>query len=89
MDDADSWIDVKGNRWRIEDNTGLDAPEDGFQVHVIRAGWGRDNVFAKNVANLGAGEYGFRIDEEAAGTVVHCDNRVTGASKGISNIDCR
>ena len=86
---ADSWVDVKGNRWTISRNTGSTAPEDGFQVHVIRAGWGRDNVFDDNVANLGNGEYGFRIDSEATGTVVGCNNQVTGASKGRSNVGCR
>jgi hypothetical protein len=89
MKQADSWLDVKGNRWTISHNTGSIAPEDGFQVHVIRAGWGRDNVFDDNVANLGDGEYGFRIDSEATGTVVGCNNQVTGASKGRSNVACR
>jgi hypothetical protein len=88
MTGADSWVDVKGNRWTVAANRGTDAPRDGFQVHVIRPGWGRGNVFAGNVADLGDGEYGFRVDKDAVGTVVGCDNVVSGASRGRSNVGC-
>lgn len=85
---ADSWIDVKGNDYRIEDNTGVSAPQDGFQLHVRRDGWGRDNVFANNMANVRGPGYGFFIDAEASGTVVHCDNAVENAAAGFANVDC-
>jgi len=88
MTAADSWVDVKGNRWTIAGNKGTTAPKDGFQVHVIRPGWGEGNVFTGNVADLGGGEHGFRIDKDAKGTVVACDNVVSGASQGRSNIAC-
>ena len=88
MTAADSWVDVKGNRWTVAGNKGSATPKDGFQVHVIRSGWGDGNVFSGNVADLGGGEYGFRIDKNARGTVVACDNVVSGASKGRSNVGC-
>ena len=45
---------------------------------------------AGNSGDLGAdGEYGVRVDNDARGTRVGCDNRVSGAGKGLSNIPCR
>jgi len=59
-------------------------------VHVEAPGWGRDNVLTGNSGDLGAdGEYGVRVDNDARGTRVGCDNRVSGAGKGLSNIPCR
>lgn len=85
---ADSWIDVKGNGYRIEDNTGVRAPQDGFQVHVRRDGWGRDNVFANNMADVRGPGYGFLVDDDASGTVVRCDNAVDNAASGFANVSC-
>jgi Right handed beta helix region len=90
MTGADSWVDVKGNAWTVMDNRGSLSPQDGFQVHVEAPGWGRDNVIAGNSGDLGAdGEYGVRVDNDARGTRVGCDNQVSGAGKGLSNIPCR
>jgi hypothetical protein len=90
MTGADSWVDVKGNAWQVLANRGSLSPQDGFQVHVEAPGWGRDNVIAGNSGDLGAdGEYGVRVDEDARGTRVGCDNKVSGAGKGLSNIPCR
>jgi Right handed beta helix region len=90
MTGADSWVDVKGNAWRVQGNRGRLTPRDGFQVHVEAPGWGRGNLVAGNLAQLGPdGEYGVRVDGDALGTVVGCDNRVSGAARGLSNIRCR
>jgi Right handed beta helix region len=90
MTSADSWVDVKGNDYLIQGNHGDQSSQDGFQVHVEAPGWGERNLFAENVAELGTGgEYGVRVDKDAAGNVVRCDNRASGASKGLSNIPCR
>ncbi|HSO53627.1 MAG TPA: right-handed parallel beta-helix repeat-containing protein [Actinomycetes bacterium] len=89
MTGADSWVDVKGNAWKVQENRGSLSPQDGFQVHVEADGWGRGNLIAGNAGDLGAnGEYGVRVDKDAGGTVVGCDNRVSGAAKGLSNIPC-
>ena len=90
MKDSDSWVDVKGNDWRIEDNTGVNAPEDGFQVHEVVDGWGRGNAFSGNSApdvpkllvNI-AGPKTIRND-----TTVSCDNEDGGPKDGLSNIPC-
>src|SRR5699024_11419784 len=56
-DTADSWVDVKGNDWLIEGNTGTASPVDGFQTHEILDGWGTGNVFRGNTADMTDGEH--------------------------------
>ncbi|WP_206422726.1 right-handed parallel beta-helix repeat-containing protein [Nocardioides pantholopis] len=84
---ADSWVDLKGNNYLVQGNTGTTAPEDGFQTHQILDGWGDFNVFAANHADVqgpGAG-----ISSWPPGSnVVRCDNTVAGAGEGLSNISC-
>jgi nitrous oxidase accessory protein NosD len=89
---SDSWVDVKGNGWRIEDNSGTAAPVDGFQVHEVVDGWGRGNVFTGNAGTLDAKGYvvhvaGSRTLQES--TTVSCDNKAGGAGSGLSNVVCR
>lgn len=84
---ADSWVDVKGNGYLIEENQGENAFTDGFQTHVQLAGWGVDNVFRANVAVVNGPGYGFAIDPESPATVT-CDNVVTAAAMGFANIAC-
>jgi hypothetical protein len=90
MTAADSWIDVKGNGWLVEGNTGRDSPEDGIQTHVVYQGWGRANEFRANRLVVDGPGYGIYIhEEERSGNVVRCSNVVTGARKGLSNVACR
>ena len=84
---ADSWVDVKGNDWQVTDNVGRTAPQDGFQTHEILAGWGQRTLFARNVATVGGPGYGVYV-HRPLGTVVRCDNVVSGAARGLSNIPC-
>jgi hypothetical protein len=86
---ADSWVDAKGNGYRITGNRGTRALLDGFQTHVILAGWGRDNVFSGNTADVRSSGFGFRIQRDGgttAGNVVCANNSVTNASAGAANI---
>ena len=85
--DADSWVDVKGNGWLIEGNVGVDSPGDGFQTHEVVDGWGTDNVFRGNTAQVNGPGYGFALKPEA-GNTVSCDNTATGAASGLSNEPC-
>ena len=85
----DSWIDVKGNRYLIVGNRGSHALLDGFQTHVPLDGYGRDNVFADNIADVGAPGYGFNIqkkDGTPMGNVVCANNQVSAAGAGVANI---
>ncbi|GAA1799729.1 hypothetical protein HC028_16550 [Planosporangium flavigriseum] len=84
---ADSWVDVKGNGWLIEGNVGRNSREDGFQTHQILSGWGTDNVFKANTAEVNGAGWGFHF-APANGNRVSCDNKVTGAAKGFANITC-
>jgi hypothetical protein len=85
---ADSWVDLKGNNAVVNGNIGHTAPLDGFQTHVILAGWGNNNVFHSNHADVGAAGYGFRIRTTGIGNIVGCDNVVTNAAAGFANVPC-
>jgi hypothetical protein len=86
--EADSWVDVKGNDWVIEGNTGTASAEDGYQTHEILDGWGTRNVFTKNVAELTGSGLGFSLEPERE-NVLRCDNSVRGSEAQLSNVDCR
>lgn len=85
--DADSWVDVKGNDWTIQDNTGRTSPGDGFQTHEIVDGWGTGNQFTGNRARVDGPGFGFSLTPQL-GNVVACDNEVSGAEQGDANVDC-
>jgi hypothetical protein len=85
---ADSWVDVKGNGWLIAGNAGRTSPKDGFQTHVVVAGWGNDNTFADNVADLDGGSgVGYYLHEQLSNKV-DCNNKTAGAAGGLSNDPC-
>ncbi|MDQ1597871.1 MAG: hypothetical protein QOI70_1295 [Microbacteriaceae bacterium] len=85
---ADSWVDVKGNGWVIENNTGVNSPGDGFQTHEILNGWGTKNVFRNNTAHVDGPGYGFAM-RPALANVVECNNTVTGAASGPTVPSCK
>jgi Right handed beta helix region len=85
---ATSWVNVKGNDWTIEDNTGTGSIADGFSVHQVYPGWGLDNVFRDNKAILGSSGFGIYVQSSHLGTVVACDNVASSAGGGLSNIGC-
>jgi hypothetical protein len=85
---ADSWVDVKGNAWTIENNSGWNSPQDGFQTHEIVDGWGTRNVFRNNSAEVNGPGFGYSLTP-VLGNVVECSNRASQAGKGVSNEPCR
>ncbi|GAB5080156.1 right-handed parallel beta-helix repeat-containing protein [Arthrobacter sp. AD-310] len=87
MTEADSWVDVKGKGWRIEGNTGRNSPQDGFQTHEIIDGWGTENVFHNNVAEVNGPGLGYSL-KPARDNVVDCSNTASQAGQGLSNITC-
>jgi hypothetical protein len=86
-DGADSWVDIKGNEWLIEGNSGVNSPLDGFQTHEILDGWGNRNVFRGNAAVVNGPGFGFSLTP-ARDNVVTCDNTASGAGEGVSNVRC-
>ena len=83
---ADSWVDLKGNGYLVENNSGSGAATDAFQVHVALSGWGVGNVFRGNGAVSGVPGYEVNVQKGASGTVVACGP--SGAARGLSNIPC-
>ncbi|WP_128379763.1 right-handed parallel beta-helix repeat-containing protein [Streptomyces cavernae] len=83
----DSWVDLKGNGWLVQGNTGRHALQDGFQTHEIVDGWGADNTFKGNTAHVDGPGYGYKLTP-VNGNKVTCDNKATGAAEGLANVDC-
>jgi hypothetical protein len=73
----DSWVDVKGNNYVIEGNTGKKTPQDGFQTHQIIDGWGTGNIFRNNTIDL-AGGGGVGINDTVGSNTISCGNKVIG-----------
>lgn len=86
-DGADSWVDIKGNDWLIEGNSGTNSLLDGFQTHEILDGWGTRNVFRGNTANVNGPGFGFSLTP-ARDNVVTCDNQASAAGEGLTNVTC-
>ncbi|RJT80927.1 hypothetical protein D6T63_06935 [Arthrobacter cheniae] len=84
---ADSWVDVKGNGYRIEGNSGLGTKLDAFQVHSVLAGWGMGNSFTSNTVQGGVPGYEVWVQSASLATTIAC--KASGAARGLSNIACR
>jgi hypothetical protein len=88
MTAADSWVDVKGNGWKILGNHGQYSGHDGYQTHVILKGWGTGNVFSGNSADLvDSVGVGFYVQKKLTNKV-DCDNAEDGGKQGLTNIAC-
>jgi hypothetical protein len=85
---ATAWINVKGNDWLIEGNTGANSIRDGFQVHQVYPGWGIGNTFRGNRAQVNGPGYGIYVQSKSLQTVVACNNVVSAAGRGFSTIAC-
>ncbi|MFJ4867864.1 nitrous oxide reductase family maturation protein NosD [Streptomyces sp. NPDC088757] len=87
----DSWVDVKGNDVLVENNTGVNTTNNGFETHSQQSGWGCGTVFRGNRADLtgAAGPQRLAIDvthqSASCRTTVYASNTVTGG-KGLTNI---
>lgn len=87
---ADSWLELKGNGWLVQRNTGRLSPGDGIQTYVVHGGWGRRNAVRANRLVVNGPGYGIYVHrKERSLNVIRCDNVVIGARKGFSNIRCR
>jgi hypothetical protein len=89
---ADSWVDVKGNGYLVQNNRGSkvfvhNATYGGFELHQQVVGWGLNNTFSGNTADVqSAYAYGFYVATTGLGTKICANNTVTGAGKGFSNV---
>jgi len=83
---ADSWVDVKGNGYLLESNSGSDTLLDAFQVHSVMTGWGGGNVFRSNTVIDGVPGYEVRVSSSEPGNTVICAS--SNADLGLTNITC-
>ncbi|MFD9910578.1 right-handed parallel beta-helix repeat-containing protein [Streptomyces sp. NPDC059063] len=87
----DSWIDVKGNNYVIEGNTGKNTTNNGFETHTQQPGWGCGTVFRTNTSDLttatGTKQLAINVTNQTptCRTTVYASNTVTGG-KGLTNI---
>jgi hypothetical protein len=84
---AESWVNIKGNGWLIQGNTGQNSILHGFKTREVVKGWGHDNTFTANTADVNGPGYGFDI-VPVNGNRVSCDNKVTRAALGLANVPC-
>ncbi|MEV5980261.1 sheath polysaccharide-degrading enzyme [Streptomyces sp. NPDC052114] len=88
----DSWIDVKGNDYVIENNTGKNTTNNGYETHTQQSGWGCGTVFRGNRSTLtgatGDKQLAINVTNQSGGcrTTVYASNTVTGG-KGLTNIE--
>ena len=88
---ADSWIDIKGNNYTIECNTGSNTIADGFQTHILVSGWGDTNTFSNNALTVNDSHYGILITTNsskgiALNNIVCSNNSIEGTNSGLTNI---
>jgi len=84
---ADSWVDIKGNRYTVASNTGSTARRDAFQVHSVLNGWGMDNTFSGNSVLGGVPGHEVWVQSPRFRTVIDCQESKAGL--GMSNMPCR
>jgi cellulose binding protein with CBM2 domain len=92
---ADSWLDVKGSNYVIENNTGTFSTPgvfaNGYETHNPTAGSGCGNVWRNNRSDLGGvGAWAINVasTSKCAGNLnlVYASNTVTNAKSGLTNI---
>jgi hypothetical protein len=82
----DSWAEIKGNNYLIEDNVGTRSIKHGFETFAS-SGYGNNNTFRGNRAEqIPSSGYGFKVTS-GSGNVVTCDNVVTGGR--LADVSCR
>ncbi|MFD4633385.1 right-handed parallel beta-helix repeat-containing protein [Streptomyces sp. NPDC058284] len=87
----DSWVDVKGNDYVIENNTGKNTTNNGYETHTQQSGWGCGTVFRGNRSTLtgatGDKQLAINVTNRSGSckTTVYANNTVSGG-RGLTNI---
>jgi hypothetical protein len=93
---ADSWIDIKGTNWKIENNIMNVTLLDGIQTHYINdsvPNSGFNNTFSGNtmncITNYGypCNGYAININSKTQGNIVYDNNSYENAELGLTNIN--
>ncbi|GII82752.1 hypothetical protein Ssi03_07420 [Sphaerisporangium siamense] len=92
VNSGDSWLDVKGDGYLVESNTGVNPYTEGARVQTVYSPYGCGNVFRSNTFTLGtATGYAIFVNNQPAcvsrnaPNVVHASNFSTGG-RGLTNI---
>jgi hypothetical protein len=92
---GDSWVDVKGNNYLLEQNIGTFSTPgtfaNGYETHAPISGYGCGNAWRDNRSDLGgAGDYAIKVTSQSACSAnlnrVYSSNTVTNARIGLTNI---
>ena len=88
-DTSGGWVVIKGNGWLVDYNRGLSARENGFTATYSKeAGWGRENVFVHNLADLrNPVGYGVWLQKNI-GNVAGCYNTTSDGAR-VTNLPCQ
>ncbi|KQR23430.1 NosD domain-containing protein [Microbacterium sp. Leaf151] len=81
------WVLVTGNEWAIIGNDGDDAVGNAYSS-LSWGDWGYDNEFRDNTGRVGSSGYGVWVHDKTRGVAVACDNQVTAAGSGNTNVFC-
>jgi len=82
-----AWVLVTGNDWSVIANVGDDTVQHGY-AGMVWGEWGLRNEFRENTGDAGANGYGVWIQQSSSKSVAACDNWVTGAALGQTNVFC-
>jgi hypothetical protein len=86
---ADSWVDVAGNGYTVENNSGVNNGSvlvDGYQTHVQATGWAAGNVFRGNTSAVNGPGYAVNVQTPSSRNVVYLSNTYSAAKRGLTNI---
>jgi hypothetical protein len=79
-------MDIKGNGYVVDGNSGSITRRDAFQVHGVLEGWGMRNRFSGNTVLGGVPGYEVWVQSSSLGNVIACKESMAGL--GLSNLTC-
>ncbi|PWJ48633.1 Right handed beta helix region [Quadrisphaera granulorum] len=90
---AIGWILVTGNDWLIKKNQGEDAVTNGYVLMRQGTEYGHDNSVVTNTGAVNASGWGVLLQNPGspppAGSIVGCDNDLSGAAAGEITGSCQ
>jgi fibronectin type 3 domain-containing protein len=88
-DTSGGWVVIKGNGYLVDYNRGLSAVENGFSATYSKEpGWGGNNVFVHNLADLkNPVGYGVWLQKNI-GNVAGCYNNTADGAR-VTNLPCQ
>ncbi len=82
-----AWVLVTGNDWSVIANNGSRSIQHGY-AGMVWGDWGKRNDFRENTGTVSASGFGVWIQQSASQSTAACDNWVSGAASGQTNVYC-